>query len=109
VRYRYYVSHRLVTDGRRSAPEGGRIPANDLERSVVDTLLQFLTDPPRLLGRQGDTGALPTSLPEQHRLIRAAQALADGWPQLSPAEGRALLHRLLTRVRCHRRGDHPSA
>ncbi len=98
VRYRYYVSHRLVTDGRRSAPEGRRIPANDLERSVVDTLLQFLTDPPRLLGRLGDTGTLPTSLPKQHRLIHAAQALADGWPQLSPAEGRALLHRLLTRV-----------
>ncbi|WP_342666351.1 recombinase family protein [Muricoccus aerilatus] len=44
VRYRYYVSHRLVTDGRCRAPDGRRIPANDLERLVVDALLQFLTD-----------------------------------------------------------------
>ncbi|WP_084698032.1 recombinase family protein [Muricoccus aerilatus] len=98
VRYRYYVSHRLVTGGRRSAPEGCRIPANDFERLVVDTLLQFLTDPPRLLGGLDEAGALPTSLPEQHRLMRAAQALADRWPRLNPSEGRDRLHRLLTRV-----------
>lgn len=98
VRYRYYVSHRLVTGGRRSAPDGRRIPANDLERLVVDALLQFLTDPQRLFGSLGEAGALPTSLPEQHRLMRAAQALADRWPRLNPSEGRDLLHRLLTRV-----------
>ncbi|SHJ28120.1 Recombinase [Roseomonas rosea] len=98
VRYRYYVSHRLVTDGRRKAPDGRRIPANDLERLVVDTLLQFVTDPPRLLGRLNEEGALPSSLSGQKELIRAAQALADGWPQLSPKDGRNLLHRLLTRV-----------
>ena len=35
-RYRYYVSQRLVTGGKSSAPNGRRIPAGDLERLVVD-------------------------------------------------------------------------
>ena len=98
VRYRYYVSHRLVAGGRRGAPDGRRVPAADLERLVVDALLRLLADPPELLGHLGTAGVLPAGLPEQHRMIAAARALAERWPQLGPAEQREGLHRLLRRV-----------
>jgi DNA invertase Pin-like site-specific DNA recombinase len=98
VRYRYYVSHRLVTGGRHSAPDGRRIPASDLERLVVEALMQFLADPPRLLSRLGEAELLPRSLGEQQELTHAAGALVSSWPQLSPEEQRDLLHRLLTRI-----------
>jgi hypothetical protein len=49
VRYRYYVSHRLVVSGRKGAPDGRRIPASDLDRLVTDALLQHLADPVKLL------------------------------------------------------------
>ena len=43
-RYRYYVSQRLVTGGKPSAPNGRRIPAGDLERLVIDRVRDWLAD-----------------------------------------------------------------
>ena len=41
TRYRYYVSRGLVTDSRREAPRGRRVPAGDLEGLVEDRVRQF--------------------------------------------------------------------
>jgi hypothetical protein len=98
VRYRYYVSHRLVVSGRKGAPDGRRIPASDLERLVTDTLLQYLADPVRLLALLGEAGAALSSISKQHQLIRAAKELAQAWPTLDPARQREFLHRLIGRV-----------
>lgn len=97
-RYHYYVSHRLITKGKRHAGDGLRVPAADLDRLVTGALLDRLGNVSSLrdLLREGDV--LPKSLSEQQRLMRGAAELKEGWPKLDPAEQRALLHRLLRRV-----------
>jgi len=47
IRYRYYVSHRLMQARRRGA-EGWRLPAREIERPVVNTISQHLTDEMKL-------------------------------------------------------------
>jgi site-specific DNA recombinase len=57
VRYRYYVSRRLITDVRSGdkgeAGAGQRLPATELERLIVERLRTFLAD----------TDAITTALP----------------------------------------------
>ena len=48
-RYRYYVSNRLVTTGRRRDAAAWRLPARQLEQAVVDALATLLCDQARLL------------------------------------------------------------
>ncbi len=48
-RYRYYVSNRLVTTGRRRDPAAWRLPSRQLELAVVDALAALLSDQVRLL------------------------------------------------------------
>ncbi len=43
-RYRYYLSKPLVTQSRGDAPKGLRIPADDLEKVVIDELCHWLRD-----------------------------------------------------------------
>ncbi len=43
VRYRYYISHRLM-EARRKASDGWRVPAREIERPVISTIVQHLTD-----------------------------------------------------------------
>jgi DNA invertase Pin-like site-specific DNA recombinase len=43
-RYRYYMSEPLITSIRESAPDGIRIPAQELEDIVIDTLQSWLKD-----------------------------------------------------------------
>jgi site-specific DNA recombinase len=59
VRYRYYVSRRLITDVKASGQQGRRdqgqrLPASELERLVVERLKSFFADPDAI------TDALPT-------------------------------------------------
>ena len=70
VRYRYYVSRRLITDVRSGdkgeAGAGQRLPATELERLIVERLRTFLADtdaittalPPRCGGAPGTKRAL---------------------------------------------------
>lgn len=48
-RYRYYVSEPLVTNIRDAAPQGIRLPANDVERLVIKATVDWLTDPEAIL------------------------------------------------------------
>ncbi len=73
VRYRYYVSRRLITNARAKAQreQGQRLPADELERLVVERLKTFFTD----------ADAITESLPPRRRsapaVKRALAAAAD--------------------------------
>ncbi|MCB1474101.1 MAG: recombinase family protein [Rhodobiaceae bacterium] len=49
VRYRYYISSRLMT-ATRAGDDGCRLPASEIERLVIAGLCDHLTDPVRLTG-----------------------------------------------------------
>jgi hypothetical protein len=75
VRYRYYVSRRLITgvraEGERVSEAGQRLPAAQLERLVVDRLKSFFADPDAV------TEALPPRLRDAPRVRRALGAARD--------------------------------
>ena len=48
-RYRYYVSELLITDCRDKAPQGLRLPAQELEDIVIDELSNWLNDTSAIL------------------------------------------------------------
>ena len=105
-RYRYYVSHDLIA-GRRSpaAAEGAeqprrrtsarRIPATDLECIVEGRLTEFLGNAAEI-----DTSVSPRArdIEERHQLVARAGELAKTWPNLSPAEKVAIIHRLVKAI-----------
>lgn len=71
-RYRYYVSEPLVTRDRNHAPDGLRLPAQELETVVVDALRKWLVDADAVL--QALTGIAPEQiqrvLAQSHRLAK---------------------------------------
>ena len=78
VRYRYYVSRRLITDVRASGAretgsreQGQRLPAGDLERLVVERLKTFFADPDAV------TDSLPTRRRSAPNVKRALGAAAE--------------------------------
>ena len=86
-RYRYYVSHHLITEGKRAKRKGWRIPAADLEALVVA----------RLKGWLGDEAAVSEIIegdpldPSAHAaLITSAKAIAERWPELKPQSGQSI-------------------
>ena len=94
-RYRYYVSHHLITEGKRAKRKGWRIPAADLEALVVA----------RLKGWLGDEAAVSEIIegdpldPSAHAaLITSAKAIAERWPELKPHQAKAYLNAFLQRV-----------
>jgi site-specific DNA recombinase len=98
VRYRYYVSRPLITGGRADAPTGRRLPATEIERIVARRLCQWLCEPANLLA-----ALAPQALDaiDQQQLTCRARALADGWPELTPARSRAILMALIERIEVH--------
>ena len=76
VRYRYYVSRRLITDkripGTRGAQSGQRLPAIELERLVMQRLRDLFADPDAV------SGALPAGqrdAPSRKRALAAARTI----------------------------------
>ncbi|MGE0665746.1 MAG: recombinase family protein [Sphingomonadales bacterium] len=70
VRYRYYISNRLMHDA-ASATDGWRLPARQLERAVYETLSQFMTDGIKVIDALG----LQDTSPDQQREIIVAARL----------------------------------
>ena len=94
-RYRYYISRSLVTGTRDKRPDGLRIPAGEIEPLVTSELHQLLRDPSRvsaLMASQLGSAA------DQSRALHSATELAERWSQLSVAEMRAIVTRLLRRI-----------
>ena len=97
-RYRYYVSRPLTTNSRANAPGGRRIPAGEIERLVSRRILGFFADRAeafKAINRYVQDAA------EQERLVGRATDLAEGWPDLVPAELRAILLALVARIEIH--------
>ncbi|HBK43064.1 MULTISPECIES: recombinase family protein [unclassified Polynucleobacter] len=90
-RYRYYLSKPLVTQSRSDAPKGLRIPADDLEKVVIEELGQWLRDTNALI----DT----LSINAQHMQSFAEHTLGIA-DQLQVANGQryALVHQLVNKV-----------
>jgi DNA invertase Pin-like site-specific DNA recombinase len=70
VRYRYYVSNRLMQQT-ASAKDGWRLPARQLERAVYEALSRFMTDGIRVI----DTLGLQEMSPDQQQEIIGAARL----------------------------------
>ena len=97
-RYRYYVSRPLTTNSRANAPAGRRIPAGEIERLVTRRIQGFFAD------RAEAFEAISSNVrdaAEQESLIGRATDLAEGWDDLVPAEMRAILLSLVTRIEVH--------
>jgi DNA-binding IscR family transcriptional regulator len=58
-RYRYYISHRLITEAGHGHGRGWRLPAHDIEQAVVGAVLRALDDRAFLIEQIGSTGASP--------------------------------------------------
>src|SRR5205823_13490921 len=69
TRYRYYVSHPLITQARAGSPGGLRVPAPELERLVAKRLCQFLSEPDSILEIAEQQALAPAM---QQRLIERA-------------------------------------
>ena len=95
TRYRYYVSQKLVREGRRHAPRGRRVPAGDLETLVEDRLRQFLMSEVEMFDA---IEAQAADVNEGADLVGRAADLADRWPSLAPSDRRAVLSMLVERI-----------
>ena len=95
MRYRYYVSRPLISEGRADAPDGLRIPAGDMEQLVTNRICQLLAEPARLfeaLAPHVETAA------QQRQMLHRAAELAANWPALQPSQLRPMLAALIQRV-----------
>jgi DNA invertase Pin-like site-specific DNA recombinase len=98
VRYRYYVSRRLVTDVRGQREQGQRVPAGDLERLVIKCFKTFFADPDAV------TGCLPLSRRSAPNVRRALAAAAENIRVIAAEdEGKTfrLLRPLVIRAQVH--------
>ena len=94
-RYRYYVSHPLITQARAGSPGGLRVPAPEIEQLVAERVRGFLADPASVLDvaeRQG----LPPAM--QQRVLDRTAEIASQWSTLPPTQTRALLKALIGRI-----------
>ena len=53
-RYRYYVSRALITEAGTEHPQGRRLAAQQIEQAVIGILMDWLTQPARLLEPAGE-------------------------------------------------------
>lgn len=89
-RFRYYVSEPLITNVRKVAPDGIRIPANDLERVVIKQLIRWLSNDAVLLEELHPP-------PERvHQTLAEARSMAQDLESKSRAY--ALIRRLVRSV-----------
>lgn len=97
VRYRYYVSHHLVS-GEKTDIQGLRIPAPALEQLVRDRVGRMLADPATIMeaGSSTDRGA-----GDQRRLTQLGQEAAARWPALATPDVRAALLAFVPRIDVH--------
>jgi hypothetical protein len=94
-RYRYYVSHPLITQARAGSPGGLRVPAPEIEQLVANRIRQFLSEPDSILEATEPLGLDPAS---QQRLIDRAVQIASGWSTLPSTQVRALYTMLIRQI-----------
>lgn len=95
IRYRYYISNGLVTDGRSRNPMGVRIPAGELEAVVEQKIQQFLSDELRIYTA---LEVEHTDSVANHDISKRIVELGHQWPKLTLAKKRFVLLTLVDRV-----------
>ncbi|GLK76458.1 hypothetical protein GCM10008171_17120 [Methylopila jiangsuensis] len=97
VRYRYYVSHHLVS-GKKTDTQSLRLQAPALEQLVRDRVGRMLADRATIMdaGSSTDRGAR-----DQHRLAQLGQEAAARWPALETPDVRAALLAFVPRIDMH--------
>ena len=97
VRYRYYVSHHLVS-GAKTETRGLRLPAPALEQLVRDRVGRMLADPAAMTddGPSGERDA-----ETQRRLIQLADEAAARWPALATSDVRTALLTFVPHINVH--------
>ena len=94
-RYRYYVSHPLITQARAGSPDGLRVPAPEIEQLVAKRMCQFLSEPDSILEIAEQQALAPAM---QQRLIDRAAEIAGSWSSLPPTQIRALFTMLIRHI-----------
>jgi len=93
-RYRFYISHRLMTQKRRNA-DGWRLPASELEKTVLSGLTQALRNPDQVIDltqlQRADAITLETSMTETGEL-------ADQLETCGNSRAMQLLHQVIERI-----------
>jgi len=95
TRYRYYVSHHLIT-GSREGVRGQRLPAAALDGLVRKRIGDLLADPALLLD-----ALQPGSADEQQRLLALMTLRSESWPTLATLEARKALLAIVPRLEVH--------
>ena len=97
VRYRYYISRRLM-NAPKSEAGGWRLPARELERHVVSALVGILADDLKLLNLLKIDGLSP---PVQQGIVAQAKGLADNLETALAADQAYLLKTFVQRLDLH--------
>src|SRR5439155_20355938 len=95
TRYRYYISHPLMTQTRAGSPAGLRVPATEIERLVANRIRQFLAEPDSIFKATEQQG---WEAVDQQRLIDGGNRISSSWSTLSPIQIRTLLTTLICRI-----------
>jgi len=99
-RYRYYTSQAVIKKtGSSNFP--ARIPAHDLEKAVVDRILEWLQTPTQILAaiRDETTVAPPEGI--FAKIIAQAATAAQRWPERIAADRTQFLKTVIERVVIH--------
>ena len=95
-RYRYYISHRLISKERGDETQGGvRIAASVLEEIVTSRVIAFLGDSKQI---HDVMSARSIGADGRVRFIAAGRALAERWPSLPMAKRREMLRILVSKI-----------
>jgi site-specific DNA recombinase len=93
-RYRFYISHRLMTQKRKNT-DGWRLPAAELEQTVLPALTQALRDPEQVIElthlHRAGASTLETG-------ITGAREMAEELETGASRRTRHLLHQILGRI-----------
>jgi site-specific DNA recombinase len=95
MRYRYYVSHPLISKTREAAPQGLRVAAAEIERIVLSGIGELIANPGRLAEAIGPY--VETAGEQQQLLVRASEVVA-GWSELPAARLRSAIAMLARRI-----------
>src|SRR6266404_3111832 len=93
TRYRYYVSHRLITKDQTEMSAGQRIPAGEIEHLVTGRVRQWLLDSGSIY--QATRLSDPST---QRGLIARAAEIGKSWTELPGTRQRAFLTALFDRI-----------
>ena len=96
-RYGYYISRHLMHGGHRDDGDW-RVPAKTLDQAVVDVVVEFLRDGPRLIDAAHLSKGSPT---EAERLLGTGLELAEAMRSQAPARRYEAARRLIERVTLH--------